>query len=438
MRLQCRPISVKLTGKNGRFPPVLPGPCRHRRGTRLLRFQIKGYGQTGHTTNCKERNVDTDRRTFGKTRRAIIHVGTEKTGTTSLQAALADNREMLRGHGILFPISPGKKNHTRLVAASEDNGVIDNIKAHILAARRESEAALRKSFQSDFQKELNSGPAWHTLVLSSELIHSRLHNPSEFERLLSYIRGTVDDIVVVAVLRRQDQLALSRFSTAIRAGHDRFDDVFGDIAEHAFKRLPPNRDVSDWTQYYDYYAFLNRFTSLVGPENVLVRLYEVDGQRTDPVVMIANVLNLDASEFTDSGPDLNPAMSAEAQYVISQLNRRIPPHLPTGRRNEEFVTLKRRVEAEMVGPGRKVPRAEAEAFLHRFADSNDRLRATFFPDRRSLFDEDFSTYPESVDYSDFPTRLAPTIDAYASALEPSLPPYGLKRAIGKMRRLWAN
>ena len=382
--------------------------------------------------------MQTDRHDSNKTRRAIIHVGTEKTGTTSLQAALATNRDMLRGHGILFPSSPGKLNHTRLVAASEDDDVIDNIKAHLMAARRESEARLRRTFHADFQKELNSGADWHTLVLSSELIHSRLHTRSEIERLLSHVRGIVDEIVIVAVLRRQDQLAVSRFSTAIRAGHDGFDDVFGDIAEHAFKRLPPRRDVSDWTQYYDYAALLDRFGPFVARDNILVRLYEVDGQRTDPVQMLAGVLNIDPVEFADSGPDLNPAMSAEAQFVISKLNRRIPPHLPTGRRNEEFVALKRRIEAEMTGPARKVPRADAQEFLRRFTASNERLRKTYFPNRPTLFDEDFSHYPETVDYSDFADRLAPAIDAYASALEPSLPPTGLKRAIGKMRRLWTT
>ena len=65
-------------------------------------------------------------------RRAIIHVGHEKTGTKSIQNFLIANNQSLKREGIIFPKSLGSGNHTRLVAAMLDLGVVDNIKAHIL------------------------------------------------------------------------------------------------------------------------------------------------------------------------------------------------------------------------------------------------------------------------------------------------------------------
>ncbi len=375
----------------------------------------------------------------GNGRRAIIHVGTEKTGTTSLQQLLADNRDWLRAQGVLFPISAGKVNHTRLVAAAEDDGVIDNIKAHIMAARRETEARLRKTFRADLKQELAGGAPWHTMVLSSELIHSRLHTRSEIERLMSFVADAVDSVTIMVVLRRQDQLAVSRFSTAVRTGHTGFDDVFGDIAEHAYRRLPPSRDISDMTHYYDYTRLIDRFSPYVQDTNFVARLYEADGIRMDPVQLLAEVLDLDPAQLSDNAPSLNAAMSAEAQYVISQLNQRIPPYLPSGKRNEDVRALKQRIEAELSGQPRNVSRDAAKAFLARFDKSNEAVRARFFPDRATLFDSDFSMYPQSVDYSDYPARFGPVVSEYvASLVRMSQPSSALKRTMVKVRRLWAN
>lgn len=372
-------------------------------------------------------------------RRAIIHVGTEKTGTTSLQNVLAENRNWLRGHGILFPSSAGKVNHTRLVAAAEDKGVIDNIKAHIMAVRHETEDALRNNFRAAFRRELASNQPWHTVVLSSELVHSRLHNQSEIETLLSFVSDFVEDITILAVLRRQDQLAVSRFSTAIRAGHTGFDDVFEDISEHAYFWLPPDRNISDFQYYYDYENLVKRFAPFVSDSDLDLRLYHVDGGRTDPVQIISEVLDLDLHGPAAGFPALNPAMSAEAQFVIGQINRRIPSHLPTGKRDQRYIELKRRIEKELAGPARTVSRAEAEMFQKRFEQSNEALRVRFFPERPTLFDHDFSMYPETVQYDDFATRLEPVISQYVDSISRSPKRNSaLNRTFGTFRKLWAD
>lgn len=347
-------------------------------------------------------------------KRAVIHIGTEKTGTTSLQNVFANSRMQLRNQGILFPRSAGLVNHTILVAASEDDGLVDNIKAHILASRRCSENQLRRKFRVELTQEMQSGPPWHTLLLSSELIHSRLHTRTEVERLLSFLRDAVDEIQIVVVLRRQDRLAVSRFSTAIRAGHTGFDDVFGDIAGHGFLQVPDGRDISDMVHYYDYAALLDRFIDHTEDANIVVRLHDADRQKFDPLEVLSETLEFDRSLFVNATPELNKAMSAEAQFVISQLNRRFSAHLPSGKRDPDYIALIRQIETDLPGRPRTVARHEAEAFLARFAVSNERVRARFFPDRPTLFDDDFSMYPEAVDYSDLNLRLAPLIAGYAA------------------------
>ena len=39
----------------------------------------------------------------------ILHIGLPKTGSTSLQRALSDNRESLRRHGVIYPKTGWRK-----------------------------------------------------------------------------------------------------------------------------------------------------------------------------------------------------------------------------------------------------------------------------------------------------------------------------------------
>ena len=326
-------------------------------------------------------------------RRAVLHIGTEKTGSTSLQQLLASNRGVLRDAGVLYPLSAGSKNHTRLVAASLDDHVVDNTKAHIMAARSEDEPALRSNFCTDLLREMTEGPDWHTLLLSSELIHSRLHTPTEIDRLLSYFGDHVDEVHIIAVLRRQDKLAVSRFSTAIRAGHRGVDDIFEDIHAHAYVALSPHRHISDFEHYYDYAALLDRFKNHVTATNVHIWLYEDNGHKLDTASRMGSFLNVELENSTNA-LSLNSSMSLTAQYIISALNKEFPSHLPSGRRNEAFRKLKCQIEAELAGPPRMINTDDAAAFLEKFAASNGTLASRL--SRPALFELDFNAYPATA------------------------------------------
>src|SRR5215469_5693606 len=57
-----------------------------------------------------------------------LHIGTQKTGTTSLQHYLSANRERLLERGFLYPSSTGRINHVGITAYSRDEEKIDLIR----------------------------------------------------------------------------------------------------------------------------------------------------------------------------------------------------------------------------------------------------------------------------------------------------------------------
>jgi hypothetical protein len=364
-------------------------------------------------------------------RTAIVHIGLEKTGSTAIQRWLSANRLVLRKNGILMPSSIGYPNHTKLVAACLDDGAIDNIKSYQLFATGHTEKAFRRHVFAALQREIFSAHSdWRTLLISSELISSRLSSASEIERLLGQIQPHVDRIRFVVFLRRQDQLAVSRFSSILRSGHSGFDDIFVDYSPANFYQLPDGRSVSDDLFFYDFENILARFE---GWPSTSINAYFYGS--CNPIQVFAGLLELGSYAEVIAHERHNLALSAEAQYILSRLNAIKAVQFASGMRNDAYRRLQRRVEAEVLGKPRVVARSSAEEFLERYVEMNSRVLSRYGV-RGHGFSSDFSAYPESVDYSVLPDQTADCLAAYRRQAErlpdveplPGLLKYKLKRA----------
>jgi len=337
---------------------------------------------------------------------AVVHVGLEKTGSTAIQHWLKRHHSALQAQGIVMPRSLGFPNHTRLVAACLDDGVVDNLKAHMLRREGLPEPLLRRWVEASLAAELRQTGDWHTLLITCELISSRLSSPSEMERLLALLRPHVDHIRFLLVLRRQDQLAVSRFSSLLRSGFDRFDALLEDLSPFNFRELPPGRTVSDEQFFYDFEAIVSRFASIPGCE-LLLRCY---GEQ-QPTAMMAEVLDLDLDAVVDAAPRVNSAMSAEAQFVMAELNRQHASQWPSGLRRDDYRSLLRRVEVEVGGAPRRITRSSAEQFLQRYQAGNRRL-AERYGLSAQLYSGGLDRYPLSVNDRDLEERARPLLAHY--------------------------
>ena len=94
--------------------------------------------------------------------------------------------------------------------------------------------------------------------------------------------------------------------------------------------------------------------------------------------------------------DQNESIRPAAQEFLRALNPLLEPvgSLPI---EEVRGPLSARLALLFPGRGVRPARDEVEAFYGQFRASNERVRQRFFPDRASLFDEDFSSYPEVED-----------------------------------------
>ncbi|MGF1445846.1 MAG: hypothetical protein ACFBRM_06550 [Pikeienuella sp.] len=308
--------------------------------------------------------------------RAILHIGIEKTGTSTLQKFLHKNREALDGLGVRYPVFPGQVNQTLLTAYAAE----PERQARFLAGIGVFDAAEHAEFRAEFATRAAAEVAAypdHLFVFSNEHLSSQLTSAAEIARLHGLLAPLFEEIAVAVYLRRQDRLAMSLYSTQVRLGAD----------------WPPRFPLPQ-TQpaFFDFARLLELWAGGFGDAALHPAIF-------DPATLAnGSVIDDFCNRWAIAGPltqvaNENEALSHPAQDFLCRFNRAVgalDPEFNARARGEIGDILSKRFS----GRGPRPARAEAEAFLARFAESNEACRAKWFPEREALFDPGFDDLPE--------------------------------------------
>ncbi len=186
-------------------------------------------------------------------KKLILHIGFNKTGTTSIQKDLTLNADRLLAQGILYPCDPNASyvqrwQHLPLAAAIPDRRV-----PWLSPAKRKS---LGRAF-SDLKSYI-ADQNFQTLLISSENFGAPDMTESKVRWVQQQFSGY--DITVLAYIRRQDAYFLSTYQQSIKAGRSR---AF-DFEEYKSERL------------LRFASRLAPWRAVFGSERVIVRPF--DGQ----------------------------------------------------------------------------------------------------------------------------------------------------------------
>lgn len=121
--------------------------------------------------------------------RLILHVGTAKTGTTSLQRSLCDSRKILEEYGVLYPSTFKKEVAHHLLLGlyrSSDRGVIVR-----LASGSHNIKKAANSLWEKIKREIDRKKPKVTILSSEYLFHGNVEN---FQKLRSRLGEVSDDI----------------------------------------------------------------------------------------------------------------------------------------------------------------------------------------------------------------------------------------------------
>jgi hypothetical protein len=286
---------------------------------------------------------------------------------------------LLANAGILYPKSPGAKQHSLLAFyAMNDDRV--NLQTRWLPTEWTLDrAAWRTAFTPQLAGELAERESSH-LLISTELFHSQLASREEIMRLKALLDTWCDSYRIVFFMRRQDQAQVSAYSTDLRTGGTPRSVLFSGTQR---KRI------------HEYETVLALWEDVFGTESMFPRLYDKKAWLGGDLIadfMDASGLPVDIASLTRP-PRRNTTLSRQAQKFLLFYNRSAKALLPWPERNRLQRIVADFIESACPGPSLQPSRDEAMAFYDAYRESNARVARKWF-DREQLFDEGFDDYPE--------------------------------------------
>ena len=293
--------------------------------------------------------------------RIWLHIGTEKTGTTSIQSFLKNNRDALVQLGTVVPVSAGRQNHLALTGYAQADATIDDVRIAHAVRTPDEVPPYRARVEQELFAELADVKG--QVVLTNEHLSSRLRTRPEIARLKVLLDRIAPRTTVVVYLRNQVDFLASWYSTSVKAG----------------SILPMVRPLPlTVAEMMDYAKLLADWSAVFGRDNVVARRFvTADFPDGDLIADFAGVIGLDAAGLPR--PErLNEALDVECLAFLRQFNRHVP-RIENGRLNPLRKPIVAVIERASEGPAYRLPAPFAEQIAASYADTNAVVAAAYFP-----------------------------------------------------------
>ena len=302
-------------------------------------------------------------------RRLILHIGTEKTGTTALQHWLARHEYQLQRAGIALATMLGPTNHRRLPTSCFDPDRIDDfvIRSN-LAEDEERRLATYRLWQDQFREAVqqSEAPTW---LVSSEHCSSRLTRESELQRLQTLMTTLARRVEVVLYVRDPLATAVSAWSTLVLNGGYPLEALPSPTHPLLADRCDHRRIVQRWLRWFP---------------NLSVRLYS-----RDLLSDFCKVINWQEGAFllppkSEAGA-ANSALPHAALIAIARLNQTYSVYSGSALNAQREQRISEIMEHCNGMPVYQPSASERVRFQCHFASSTEWIRQQYFPDRLKLF-----------------------------------------------------
>jgi hypothetical protein len=293
----------------------------------------------------------------------ILHIGSGRAGSTSIQFFLRDNRERLGELGVLYPRTPGRARHTRLGLFVKSETELES-SPEWYREKQSDPASFRKAFRRRLFSEIEDS-GLSRVLLSDEILFGS--SEQALRRLSRFTHRIAESLRLVAYLRRQDDHMVSRYQQGVKIGW---------VAR-----------LHDWAQedmsgLYDYRARIGMHERLLAPTDFVVRPFErerfVDGSLLQDFLDAARI-DARAEDLTQV-PNLNKSLDADSVEFLRLLNlHRIEHEGATAGLIDNRALVKRLTEVS-TGPTLTLPASVLDAFMEQWEAPNRAVAREFLDD----------------------------------------------------------
>lgn len=297
-------------------------------------------------------------------KKIYIHTGQQKTGTSSLQRVLYENRSKLNEEGFsFFTIDP-------------QNRVIKdgNTGSWIQMEKRNAKDDATIVSPDVLAKKLAELP--HDVIISTEWF-TWIFNEQELIKFKEELSKFFNKIIIVVYIRRQDQQIISFYQQLSKKC--RADSSFFNESEPV--AMPIYNKNLDY--YFNYNERISRWGNVFGNENIIIRVFDrktlYQGDIVKDFCHLLKIKNIPSSvnENISNGFEMT-----KVSHLMSKVKMR--------------EDLRIRIEKNLDNSGKLMPsREEAKKFYLKYKESNKQLNERFkINDSEYIFNDDFSMYSD--------------------------------------------
>jgi len=303
--------------------------------------------------------------------KCILHIGTEKTATTTLQSFLHLNRDKLAKKGFLFTKSAGLTNNFKLPVSSYNIDKRDDLTNICNIFTNEDLINFQKKIITDLKKEIaeNKQP---NIIFSSEHIQSRLTSQQEITRLKSILEKIgLYDISVVIYLRNPTEIATSLFSNCIINGHS--------------IDLPPSPKDSYFNRICNHKNTLLKFEKVFGREHLIPKIFDRSEFKNGSIIEdFLDVLGMPLYGDFEIPNNQNTSLSPIGLELLRRINRQIPLFIDN-RTNPLRGNIIAYFQKHFNNSKYVMPKYLFDEYQDAFKESNEWVRKRWFPSKESFF-----------------------------------------------------
>ena len=307
-----------------------------------------------------------------KKRNLTLHIGTEKTGTTSIQNFLDINYLNLKEQGISIPrslcYSESFNHRWAAIIAYNKNRNDDNTK-DLFKSQEDRSKQIQEKIK-EFKSEVNSDPS-NSWIISSEHLQSRLSTKEEINRLKIILSSLFEDIKILIYLRDPIETAISWWSTKIKS-----EGVLYNLPEPIHPYI---------NQLCNHKQSIQNWSSIFKKENIMVGIYEDREVERNIVLDFCKKLNIDFGSLDQNKDFDNKKLSFLGMKYKAHLNKIISTS--NKKKDSEYIKLliKKIFEYTSNDPLYLPTQIEINNYKQTFFSSNDWIKKELFPSKDILW-----------------------------------------------------
>jgi len=236
-------------------------------------------------------------------KKIYLHIGVEKTGTTSVQRLLNRNRKAFREEGVYVPTS---FDHSVLAVLAYGEGKEDDLNIRY-GIKNETD---KEHFMNILKKELliaREDNRIKSIIMSSEHLQSRL-GITEAEKLIGYLRSIELEVNAIVFVRKPIEIAISLMCSQLKGG-SKLDTRVPDPYEPYIQKLCNHKDtIETWTR-------------LTGRERINIVKYR-EGEVIKEFLKACGIQRRNLYE--NGSINVNRKINMEGCELLAYVNKRLP------------------------------------------------------------------------------------------------------------------